>query len=184
LSLLAKLSTGYWNIFDPTNGYTAIHASVAKHLPFEKISRRYFFETDMLFRLSTLRAVVLDVPMVAAYGDETSSMKLSNIILEFLLKHSRNFIKRIFYNFFLREMNIASLELVAGTLLLVFGASFGGYHWGAAKRAHVATPAGTVMLAALPVLLGLQLLLAFVGFDIASVPRRAIHRHLLDLDRM
>lgn len=26
LSFLAKLSTGYWNIFDPTNGYTAIHA--------------------------------------------------------------------------------------------------------------------------------------------------------------
>lgn len=184
LSFLAKLSTGYWNIFDPTNGYTAIHASVAKHLPFDKISRRYFFETDMLFRLNTLRAAVLDIPMVAAYADEISSMKLSIIVLEFLLKHCRNFIKRIFYNYFLREMSIASLELVAGILLLFFGTSYGGYHWMMAKRAHVATPAGTVMLSALPVLLGLQLLLAFVGFDIANVPRHAVHPNLVDLDRM
>jgi hypothetical protein len=31
------------------------------------------------------------------------------------------------------------------------------------------------MLSALPVLVGVQLLLAFIGYDIASVPRRAIH---------
>ncbi|HZV64622.1 MAG TPA: glycosyltransferase family 2 protein, partial [Telluria sp.] len=54
LSLLTKLSSGYWDLFDPTNGYTAIHADAARHLPFDKISQRYFFETDMLFRLNTL----------------------------------------------------------------------------------------------------------------------------------
>lgn len=42
LSLMAKLSTGYWDLFDPTNGYTAIHTEVARQLPFAKISRRYF----------------------------------------------------------------------------------------------------------------------------------------------
>ena len=67
LSLMTKLSAGYWDIFDPTNGFTAIHWKVARQLPFEKISRRYFFETDMLFRLNTIRAVVLDVPMDARY---------------------------------------------------------------------------------------------------------------------
>ncbi len=40
LSLMCKLSSGYWNLFDPTNGYTAIHANAARHLPFGKISRR------------------------------------------------------------------------------------------------------------------------------------------------
>jgi len=74
LSFMTKLSSGYWNLFDPTNGYTAIHASVAKYLPFEKISNRYFFETDMLFRLNTLGAVVVDVPMVAKYADEVSNL--------------------------------------------------------------------------------------------------------------
>ena len=39
------------------------------------------------------------------------------------------------------------------------------------------------MLAALPVLFGVQLVLAFFNFDIASVPKSAIHRHLLKPDR-
>ena len=98
LSFMTKLSSGYWDLFDPTNGYTAIHSDVAKHLPFKKISRRYFFETDMLFRLNTLRAVVVDIPMDAKYGDEVSNLKISKILGEFLYKHIRNFFKRVFYN--------------------------------------------------------------------------------------
>ncbi len=84
LSFMAKLSGGYWDIFDPANGYTAIHASVARRLPFDKISERYFFETDMLFRLNTIRAVVVDIPMDASYGDETSSLKVFRVFPEFL----------------------------------------------------------------------------------------------------
>jgi dolichol-phosphate mannosyltransferase len=119
LSLMTKLSSGYWNLFDPTNGYTAIHADVACHLPFAKISRGYFFETDMLFRLNTLRAVVVDVPMNAKYADEISSLKISKIIREFFFKHIRNFIKHIFYNYYLRDLSIASIQLPSGLLLLV-----------------------------------------------------------------
>ncbi|HZX28407.1 MAG TPA: glycosyltransferase family 2 protein, partial [Telluria sp.] len=178
LSLMTKLSSGYWDLFDPTNGYTAIHADVARHLPFEKISRRYFFETDMLFRLNTINAAVIDVPMDASYGDEVSNLKISRIVSEFLFKHLRNFGKRIFYNYYLRNMSLASLELPLGLALLVLGSAYGGWHWIASARAGVATPAGTVMLSALPVLMGLQLVLAFLAHDIAAVPRRAIHRAL------
>jgi dolichol-phosphate mannosyltransferase len=172
LSFMTKLSSGYWDLFDPTNGYTAIHVDVARHLPFGKISRRYFFESDMLFRLNTLRAVVVDVPMDANYGAETSNMKISKIVLEFLLKHARNFMKRIFYNYYLRDVSLASIELPLGIFLLVFGASYGGWNWLLASREGLTTPAGTVMLSALPVLMGLQLVLAFLAYDIASVPRR------------
>jgi dolichol-phosphate mannosyltransferase len=176
LSLLTKLSSGYWDLFDPTNGYTAIHAKAARHLPFGKISRRYFFETDMLFRLNTLHARVVDVPMDASYGDEVSNLKISKIITEFLAKHARNFFKRIFYNYYLRNMSLASIELPLGVLLLVSGSAYGAWHWLVSVRAGVETPAGTVMLSALPVLMGAQLILAFLAYDIASVPRRAMHR--------
>lgn len=175
LSFMSKLSTGYWDLFDPTNGYTAIHADVVNHLPFEKISQRYFFETDMLFRLNTLRAVVVDVPMDAKYGNEVSNLKISKIIVEFLIKHVRNFCKRIFYNYYLRDMSLASIELPLGLLLLISGGSFGIYRWMSSLNGTVATPAGTVMLAALPVLMGSQLILAFLAYDIASVPRRPLH---------
>jgi dolichol-phosphate mannosyltransferase len=179
LSLMTKLSSGYWDLFDPTNGYTAIHADVARHLPFGKISCRYFFETDMLFRLNTLRAVVVDVPMDAKYGDEVSNLKISKIVGEFLVKHTRNFMKRIFYNYYLRDLSLASIELPLGSLLILFGIGFGGWHWLAAVREGIVTPAGTVMLSALPVLMGLQLVLSFLAYDIASVPRRTRHKTFL-----
>ena len=175
LSFMTKFSSGYWDLFDPTNGYTAIHGEVARHLPFAKISRRYFFETDMLFRLNTLRAVVLDIPMHAKYGDEVSNLKVSQIVGEFFFKHVRNFSKRIFYNYYLRDMSLASIELPVGLLMLVCGFIFGASHWVDSIYSGVPTPAGTVMLAALPVILGIQLVLAFLGEDISSVPRRPFH---------
>ena len=174
LSFMTKLSSGYWDLFDPTNGYTAIHCDAARHLPFDKISSRYFFETDMLFRLNTLRAAVVDVPMDAKYGDEVSNLKVSKIIGEFALKHLRNFFKRIFYNYYLRDMSLASLELPLGSALVFFGFFFGVYQWWHAAQAGGNTPIGTVMLAALPTLLGVQLVMAFLAHDIASVPRRPL----------
>ena len=175
LSFLAKLSSGYWDLFDPTNGYTAIHASVAARLPYESISRRYFFETDMLFRLNALRAAIVDVPMDARYGDEQSNLSIGTVLFEFAWKHLRNFAKRIVYNYYLRDLSIASLELLAGIGLSAFAIAFGGYHWASAVATAAPTPLGTVMIATVAAVSGLQFLLAFVGYDIANVPRRALH---------
>lgn len=128
LSFMAKASTGYWDLFDPTNGYTAIHAEVARRLPYDSISSRYFFESDILFRLNVMRARVLDVPMDARYGDEVSRLKVSKIVGEFLIKHLRNASKRIIYNYFLRDMSIASFELLVAVPMIVLGLVFGLYH--------------------------------------------------------
>lgn len=178
LSLMAKLSTGYWHLFDINNGFTAVHAKVMGCLPFDKISRRFFFESDMLFRLNIVRAVVVDIPMDAKYGDEVSNLDVSKIVGEFLRKHVRNFGKRIFYSYFLRDMTVASLELLFGLGAILFGLLYGAFHWFDALSTGSATPLGTIMLAALPTMLGLQLLLAFVAYDVASVPRRPIHQDL------
>jgi dolichol-phosphate mannosyltransferase len=179
LSLLTKLSSGYWDLFDPTNGYTAIHRDAARYLPFDKISHRYFFETDMLFRLNTLGAVVVDIPMDAVYGGEVSNLKVSRIVTEFAAKHVRNFAKRLFYNYYLRNMSLASIELPLGLFLTGFGSAYGLSHWLHSSRTLIATPAGTVMVAALPVIMGVQLILAFLAHDIASVPRSPLHKKAL-----
>ncbi len=175
LSLMNKVSSGYWDIFDPTNGYTAVHANIARDLPLAKISSRYFFETDLLFRLNLMRAVVWDVPMQARYGDEVSNLHISHIAGEFLMKHLRNTFKRIFYNYYLRDVSIASMELVLGLVLVMGGSAHGIFHWVQSASLGITTPAGTVMLATLPILVGLQLLLAFVNYDIGTVPRRPLH---------
>ena len=176
LSFMSKVSTGYWSLFDPTNGYTAIQTRVASHLPLDRISRRYFFETDMLFRLNTLRAVVVDVPMDAFYGDEESNLKITKVLPEFLSKHIRNTLKRIFYNYYLRDLSLASFELPLSLFLIGFGLIFGAYRWWHVMETGVAATAGTVMLSALPLILGVQFLLAFLGADIANQPQKPVFR--------
>ena len=76
LGFLTKAATGYWNLFDPTNGFVAVHGKVLAQLPFEQIDRSYFFETSMLANLYLLGAVVKYVPMPAHYGDEVSNLSV------------------------------------------------------------------------------------------------------------
>jgi dolichol-phosphate mannosyltransferase len=180
LSFLTKISSGYWDLFDPTNGYTAIHTRVLARLPLHKISRRYFFETDMLFRLNIIRAVVADVPMDARYGAETSNLRITRVLFDFGAKHVRNTIKRIFYNYFLRDLSLASIELVFGSLLIAIGGGMGIWFWAQSAQTGVTASAGSVMLVALQIIVGLQLILGFLAYDIASVPRRAQHPLLRD----
>lgn len=175
LSFMTKLSTGYWNLFDPTNGFTAIHANLVPLLPLARVAPRYFFESDMLFRLGTIRATVLDIPMHAVYAGEVSHLRLNAVLPRFLAGHARNLAKRLIYGYFLRDFSIASAELVTGLTLSGFGIIFGLSRWLANANHGVVTTSGTVMLAALPVILGLQLLLSFLGYDIAATPNRPIH---------
>ena len=175
LSFMTKFSSGYWNLFDPTNGYTAIHTDIARHLEYDKLSKRYFFETDMLFQLNILRAVVIDISMDAKYGNEKSHLKISRVIGEFLFKHARNFCKRLFYNYYLRDMSLASFELPLGLIMLFFGLIFGFSHWMSSLHNGVTTPLGTVMLSILPLIFGFQLILAFLAYDIAAVPKQPLH---------
>lgn len=178
LGFLTKLSSGYWTVFDPTNGYTAIHAKVLRHLPLDRIAPRYFFESDMLFQLYLLRCTVIDIPMAARYSDETSNLRVGRVILPFLGGHLRNFARRLLYSYFFRDFNLASLEILAGLPLFVFGVFFGAVEWVRAVHAGEVATAGTVMLGALPVILGFQLLLSAIHYDIAAVPRQAIHPQL------
>ncbi len=178
LSFVSKLSTGYWQLFDPNNGYTAIDARVLALIPLDDIDDGYFFESDMLFRLNTLRAVVLDIPMQARYGDEQSSIKLPHVTLMFALKHALNFFKRLFYNYFLRGFSVASVEWLAGPLLLAFGVLFGATAWIESIASGVAATAGTVMLASLPTIVGMQMLLSAIHFDIGNEPTVPLGRLL------
>ncbi len=178
LSFLAKLSTGYWQLFDPNNGFTAMHAGIAAHVPWTRVARRYFFESDLLYQLNQLRGVVHEMPMRAVYADEHSSLSPVRQVAPFLLGHTRNFLRRIVYSYFVRGFSLASVELVLGTLLLVFGVVFGGFEWIQSTRTGVPSTAGTVMLAGLPIIVGMQLLLSWLAFDIAAEPRIPISRAL------
>jgi glycosyltransferase involved in cell wall biosynthesis len=176
LSLINKVVTGYWNIIDPTNGFTAISVSALKMLPLSKIDNRYFFESDMLFRLSIIRAVVKDVPIPAFYGDEKSNLSIRKTLWEFPIKYLNRFNKRIFYNYFLRDFNAGTIQLLFGLITLVAGFAFGIYHWRSSYKEMVATPTGTIMISALLVILGFQLLLGVLNFDVQNTPKTPLQK--------
>ncbi len=178
LSLINKFVNGYWSIMDPTNGYTAIHKSALKMLPLEKIENRYFFESDMLFRLGISRAVVYDLPMNARYEDEESSLSIRKVLFEFPPKYISRYFKRIFYNYFLRDFNAASIELLLGTILFFAGFTMGIFHWNTSLDAMIPATSGTVMLAALPIILGFQLLISALNFDTQNYPKQPLSQQL------
>lgn len=180
LSFYSKLSSGYWNILDPNNGYIAINSEVAKNLPFDKISDRYFFESDMLFRLNLLRAKIVDMPMKSKYAFEVSNLKILPTIFEFSFKHLKNFLKRIVYTYFIRDLNLASLQLLFGLGLSILGFTVGAHGWWNAYRIGESTNTGTLILTAMSILSGLQLVLGFFSYDISNVPRETISDDLSD----
>jgi dolichol-phosphate mannosyltransferase len=176
LSFVNKVSSGYWDVMDPTNGFTAIHRVALTQLPLSKLSNRYFFESDMLFRLGTVRAVVCDRPMSAKYDDEESSLSIAKVMFEFPSLYLRCFFKRVFYSYFLRDFNGASMQLLLGIFLMGFGGVWGVSKWIEAMSLNVASTSGTVMLAGLPIILGFQLLLSAIQFDMTNVPRESLQQ--------
>ncbi|HET8555529.1 MAG TPA: glycosyltransferase family 2 protein [Rhodanobacteraceae bacterium] len=171
LSFLTKMSSGYWQLFDPTNGFTAIDRAVLAELERDRIAKRYFFESDLLYHLNQLRATVVEVPMLASYRDEPSSLRPARVLGPFLRGNLRNFARRVLYSYFLRGFSVASIELVIGSLLMAFGFVFGAIEWWHSVVEDVPATAGTVMLAALPLILGVQFVLSWLAFDVAAEPR-------------
>ena len=173
LSFMTKLSSGYWNIFDPTNGFLAIHRSIFVRLNTEKLSKRYFFESDLLFRIGLLRARVIDMPMVAVYGDEESSLKISQVIGEFFFKHVKNTFRRIIYNYFVRDFSAGTLFLILSFFLFLFGAITGIRYISHSWLTGEAATAGQVMISTLPLFISFQLGISFLTYDIENTPKFA-----------
>jgi len=172
LTFLSKIASGYWNVFDPANGYTAISAAKLAALDPDCIARSYFFETSMLCELRKINAVVMDIPMPAIYQDERSSVRLPREFLVF----SSNLVARIFNRtitrYFLYDFTAVSLFLITGILLCAFGGVWGVVKWIHSDQTGIAATTGTVLIAVLPIILGFQMLLQAISLDISDVPQK------------
>jgi dolichol-phosphate mannosyltransferase len=174
LSLATKAASGYWSIFDPTNGFTAIRADVLRRLDFDAVENRYYFETNMLVELHLRRIPVHDVLMEARYQGEMSSLSVMGASLEFGLRLARSLARRILLEYFVLDMRPGTLFGIVGALGVLFGTTFGVYHWRLGEQTGASSLPGTVMVAAIPVIVGAQLLVQAIALDIAesrSFPR-------------
>lgn len=175
LSFLTKLTSGYWHLFDPQNGYTAIRGDVLERLPLHNVSRRYSFENDLLIHLNILQVPAVDVPIPAVYGEETSSIRLSRVIPELMNLLVRGFWRRIWYRYVLWSFSPIALLLVLGLVLFVFGLAVAVWVCFQIASSVVAT-AATVMLAALPLMIGTQMLISALQLDIQASPSTPTYR--------
>jgi hypothetical protein len=171
LTFLTKLATGYWQIFDPQNGYTAIRADVLKTIDLSHVHNRFFFENDMLFQLSLRDARVKDVPIPATYGTEVSHLSAIQTAFTFPYLLLRRFVSRVWYKYVIRDFSPIALFLFMGLLLMAWGVAFGAFEWAHSIRTDRAATTGTVMLSVLPLVLGFQLLLQAIVLDIQQARR-------------
>jgi glycosyltransferase involved in cell wall biosynthesis len=176
LTFLTKLATGYWHIFDPNNGYTAIHGKVLEIINIEKIHRRYFFETSMLAELRHTQGVVLDVSIPARYGDEVSSLSIPRVLIAFPFNLMKALLYRIGWQYFRYDFNAVSVLLIFSLPLLTFGLTWGGLQWYISATHGIIATTGTVLLSVLPIILGVQFLIQAVALDILSDPTKVLHR--------
>jgi glycosyltransferase involved in cell wall biosynthesis len=174
LSFATKAASGYWNCFDPANGFFAIRAEVLARLPFEQLDRGYFFETSMLANLYMLEAFVLDVPIPARYGTEVSNLSIYRSAIEFPVKLIATFIRRIALKYFMYDFSMLSVYLLVGIPLLLFGLIFGITKWIQYAQLGTTAPTGTIMLPTLSLIVGIQILLSAIEIDMQAVPRRPL----------
>jgi len=171
LSFLVKLATGYWNIFDPTNGFTAISVETLHRLDFGLLEQRYLFETSMLSALYLINARIKQVPMHAKYKGAPSSLKIFESFAKFLTYLPKIMLRRFVHRYILIDFTAISIFVILGLFSIAFGTTFGIYHWVRSLQTMQPATAGTVMVSAMPVILGFQFFLQAIVLDIQNVPK-------------
>jgi dolichol-phosphate mannosyltransferase len=173
-SFLAKLGSGYWNVFDPNNGYLAIDADTFKRLDKNYLHPRYFFETSLLVELNLIRAVAEEVPMPAIYAGEPSSLSVFQVITTFPGLLLSRFFRRIWLQYFVLNFSVGTIFMTLGSLMSLFGIIWGAVWWRKSIITGITATAGTVMIASLPLILGFQMLVQALTLDVQSVPKTPI----------
>ena len=169
LSLANKAASGYWNLFDPQNGYTATSAEVLRRLDLDSISQGYEFENDYLLNLNILNVRAKDIPIPARYGSEVSGMKMRKVIPAIGGMLFAGFFRRVLRKYVVGSFSPIALFLFSGLLLWLFSALFGAWTIYETIGPGAATT-GTVLLAVVPFLMGFQLILTALTLDIQASP--------------
>lgn len=169
-SILAKMASGYWNIFDFPNGFTAVNSKMISHLDLNKIHKRFFFETSLLIELGLEKALVSDIYVPTIYKNEKSNLSEMDSFIRFPFLLFRGTLRRIFIQYIIRDFNATTLFLILGVFSTLFGLIFGLNHWVISSQSGIPATTGQVMIAFLPFFLGIQFLLQFLILDINNVP--------------
>jgi hypothetical protein len=144
----------------------AFKAELLKALPWETFADSYFFELSVLCELGIRRLPVLELEMPTIYTSAPSSLSIRKVFLDFPPRLMRATARRLIAQYFIFDINLGTLYTVFGSGLLLFGLIFGIYEWVEGLVTNTPRATGTIMLAALPTLMGFQLLLNALMYDV------------------
>jgi glycosyltransferase involved in cell wall biosynthesis len=99
LTFMVKLASGYWNIDDPMNGYTAISGNTLAKIDLDKVQKGYAFEADLMVKLNVVNAIMVNVPMPSRYRGEKSKIKYWTFIMRLSLVLARSFVWRLWVKY-------------------------------------------------------------------------------------
>jgi glycosyltransferase involved in cell wall biosynthesis len=168
LSFLTKIASGYWHVADSQSGYTAVNLETLKLLDLDRIYPRYGFPNDMLVHLNVWNRRVRDYPSRPIYGvGERSGIKLRSVIPRISWLLLRAFLWRLGQKYVIRDFHPLVLFYALGISLFLVGFLLGLAEVGL-RIAGNQLPAATIVLVALLVISGLQLLLFAMWFDMES----------------
>jgi dolichol-phosphate mannosyltransferase len=97
------------------------------------------------------------------------------VVRQFPGKLLWSLMRRIVLKNFVYDFNLESFHILAGLPLLLTGVVYGGYHWWWYTSRNLAAPTGTVVLSALLITIGTQLLISAVNLDLQAIPREPIN---------
>ncbi len=168
MSFLVKVSSGYWQISDPTNGFFAIRKETLQSIDMGWLSPRFFFESSLICELYYTGAKIKEISMPAIYGEEKSNLSILKSLLTFPPKLLCRWLRRLWLSYYVYDFNIGSLYFAAGSLSFLFGLIFGIIRWVQFASAGIPAPMGTIMIAVLTFICGFQMLLAAFQYDLTA----------------
>ncbi len=168
LSFMTKIASGYWHVADSQSGYTAVNLETLKLLDLDRIYRRYGFPNDLLVHLNVFNRRVRDYPSRPIYGvGERSGIRLRHVVPKISWLLLKGFFWRMGQKYVIRDFHPLILFYMLGILLFA-----GGFLLGIAevvlRISGNAITSATIVLVALLVISGLQLLLFAMWFDMES----------------
>ncbi|WP_436927192.1 glycosyltransferase family 2 protein [Halosimplex amylolyticum] len=121
LTYLTRIASGYWEIGDPQNGYTAISSEAIEAADVDDMYEFYGYCNDLLVKLNVADMRVVDVPTPAVYGDEESDIDYSSYVPRVSGMLLRNFLWRIRSKYLSERMHPVALCYVLALGALTTG---------------------------------------------------------------
>ena len=96
LSLITRVTSGYWHLFDSQCGYTAASRAALEAVELEDLFPRYGYPNDLLARLGAAGMRVVDVPVRPIYGPSwRSGISIATVVHPISLVLARSLARRL-----------------------------------------------------------------------------------------